>query len=88
MLIRHLPRDAPLWREVHGDDMQWGLNEQLLAVIADYLALSLWQQAGDKKAKKPTPLPRPGVTRAIGAGKGRTLAEVDKFLDRFRPKKT
>lgn len=43
-------------------DNVWGLPEQLLALVADLLAVANWQRGQGKKADAPKPIPRPGVT--------------------------
>lgn len=37
--IETLPRDAALARQLLGDDAEWGTQEQLLAMVADQIAL-------------------------------------------------
>lgn len=54
---------------MHGDDALWTLESQLLAHIGDVLAAANWQRAGDKRAQKPKPIPRPGVKDKAGTGK-------------------
>ena len=56
---------------MHGDDALWTLESQLLAHIGDVLAAANWQRAGDKRAQKPKPIPRPGVRDKAGTGKSR-----------------
>lgn len=60
-VIRWLPADAAYRRFLHPDDWQWTLPEHLLAGIYDTLQGANWQRAGNKHAKRPEPLPRPGV---------------------------
>jgi hypothetical protein len=67
VLIEHLPREAALVREVHGEDAAWGLAEHLLAAAVDQLSTGNWQfavvhaseQAGTPE--RPQPIPRPGM---------------------------
>lgn len=59
-LIQHLPPDAATVAAVSGPAAQWGSTEYLLALVVDALNVGNWQRIGDKKAPKPTPLPRPG----------------------------
>lgn len=40
----------------------WSNAELLLAVVADRLALLLWQNGADRNRPKPPPIPRPGTT--------------------------
>lgn len=59
VFVKHVQADphSALAREVHGDI--WTVESQLLATIADTLAISNWQRAGRKSAPKPKPIPRP-----------------------------
>jgi hypothetical protein len=59
-LLRRLPRESELMREVHGPAAVWGPTEHLLAAVVDRLALANWQRGGDKRAQRPKPIPRPG----------------------------
>lgn len=82
------PEDSALYMALHPDSHRWGVAEQLLAGIADFLAVSRWLDAG-KRGRKPKPIPRPGVvdkeTRKIGGGK-RTMskAKIDEWLAKRR----
>lgn len=68
MLVRHLPRDSALLREVQGEAAEWSLTDHLLASVVDQLAQSNWMFATvnrDEDAEPldpPEPLPRPGAT--------------------------
>jgi hypothetical protein len=62
-LIGRLPRDAELWREMHGDVMAWGPVEHLVADLVDVERLALWQRGGNSKAPRPQPIDRPGTSR-------------------------
>lgn len=59
VLIEHLPREAALWREIHGEAATWGPTEHLLAVAVDVLQGANWQRAGKKSAPRPKPIERP-----------------------------
>jgi len=83
VLIEHLPSNSATRRVALGDDYEWTLQNQLLAALVDGMAISIWQRGGDKKAKRPKQIPRPGVVdkdeRKIGSGKY-SMAEVDRIL--------
>ena len=70
VLIEHLPRDAALVRELHGETAEWGLTEHLLAAAVDELAAGNWLFVSanrDEHAdppERPTPVPRPGIEDA------------------------
>lgn len=61
MLLHHLPRDSATVRAVGGPEAEWGLQEQLLAIVGDAVRAGNWQRSGDKKIQRPDPIPRPGV---------------------------
>lgn len=60
-IIRWLPLDSAYRRYLDPEGSQWALPEFLLAGIYDTLQGANWQRAGNKHAKRPEPLPRPGV---------------------------
>ena len=50
-----------MYLETAGEDAAWSLDAQLLALIADILQAANYQRGGGK-GKRPTPIPRPGVS--------------------------
>lgn len=60
MLVRYLPSDSALGRDLSGEG--WLITDHLLAAVIDLLQAANWQRQGNKNAKKPKPLPRPGVS--------------------------
>lgn len=60
-LLRHLPPESATWQAVAGPDAVWSTTDHLLALVVDVLQVANWQRAGDKRAKRPEPLPRPGM---------------------------
>ncbi|MET7514214.1 hypothetical protein ABZS88_12165 [Streptomyces sp. NPDC005480] len=67
VLVRHLPRDSALPRELHGEAAEWTTSDHLLAAVVDQLAEANWMFATvnrDEDAEPidpPQPLPRPGA---------------------------
>jgi hypothetical protein len=67
VLIQHLPRDAALVRELHGETAEWGLTEHLLAATVDQLAVGNWLFVSANRdehtdpPERPAPIPRPGA---------------------------
>lgn len=67
VLIRHLPRESALARALHGDVVDWGLTEHLLAGVVDELAVGNWlfvtanSPEHADPPERPRPVPRPGV---------------------------
>ncbi|MFC8759402.1 MULTISPECIES: hypothetical protein [Streptomyces] len=66
-LIKHLPRDSALQRELHGEAAEWSITDHLLAATVDHLAVANWMfqcvnasEDGDQP-DPPQPVPRPGV---------------------------
>lgn len=64
-LVRRLPPDSELGKEVNGEIVTWSRTEQLLARLVDELALSRWvfMRANFEGApdQPPAPMPRPGI---------------------------
>ncbi|MER7485274.1 hypothetical protein ABTY20_04960 [Streptomyces sp. NPDC126497] len=66
VLIRHLPPDASLNRELHGEAADWSVTDYLLAAAVDHLAVANWMFASvntgedDDPPEPPQPVPRPG----------------------------
>ncbi|MFI2430275.1 hypothetical protein [Streptomyces sp. NPDC018693] len=65
MLIKHLPRDSALNRELHGEAADWSVTDHLLAAAVDHLAAANWMFASVNSAEDgdqpepPVPVPRP-----------------------------
>ncbi|WP_320784706.1 hypothetical protein [Streptomyces sp. CRN 30] len=65
LLIKHLPRDSALNRDLHGEAADWSVTDHLLAAAVDHLAAANWMFAsvnseeGDQP-EPPVPVPRPG----------------------------
>jgi len=65
----------------------WGLTEQLLALVGDYMATSVWMNSvdGEKGRNRPKPIPRPGIEpdeteeRTFGSDPV-PIQELDEFL--------
>ncbi|MGW6564599.1 hypothetical protein [Streptomyces sp. NPDC054975] len=66
LLIKHLPRDSAVQRELHGEAAEWSIGDHLLAAAVDHLAVANWMFASvntgedDDSPEPPTPVPRPG----------------------------
>ncbi|MFE9039670.1 hypothetical protein ACFY9F_24620 [Streptomyces sp. NPDC012421] len=65
MLIKHLPRESALQREIHGEAAEWSVTDHLLAATVDHLAVGNWMfscvnsgEDGDPP-EFPKPVPRP-----------------------------
>lgn len=87
VIVRQSPRDSAIARAVEPELAEWGLPEQLLALVADYLAWMQWAKTEDgaKGRRMPSQIPRPGVepdaeTRTFGSDPV-ALDELDAFLD-------
>ncbi|MFD7132377.1 hypothetical protein [Streptomyces sp. NPDC059894] len=72
VLIKHLPRDSALNRDLHGEAAEWSVTDHLLAAAVDHLAAANWMFAcvntaedGDQP-EPPVPVPRPGDGRDDG----------------------
>ncbi|MET8166950.1 hypothetical protein ABZT34_22305 [Streptomyces sp. NPDC005329] len=67
VLIKQLPRDSALNRELHGEAAEWSMSDHLLAAAVDHLAAANWMFACVNSEKgdqpdAPTPVPRPSYT--------------------------
>ncbi|MEU6165429.1 hypothetical protein [Streptomyces tanashiensis] len=66
LLIKHLPRDSAVQREIHGETAEWSITDHLLAATVDHLAVANWMFAcvntgeDSDPPEAPTPVPRPG----------------------------
>ena len=54
---------SALYRALLGDDSDWNTTNQLLAMVADHLAVANWFETkdGQKGKKRPKQIPRPAV---------------------------
>ncbi|MFE1308560.1 hypothetical protein [Streptomyces sp. NPDC058755] len=65
VLVRHLPRDSALLRELHGEAAEWTTTDHLLAAAVDQLAEANWMFAmvnrdeDSEPPEYPQPVPRP-----------------------------
>ncbi|MFD9393381.1 hypothetical protein ACFWBB_22455 [Streptomyces sp. NPDC060000] len=83
MLIKHLPRDSALNRELHGEAADWSVTDHLLAATVDHLAAANWMFAcvnseeGDQP-DAPAPVPRPTERAENGTyGAGDAYEELE-----------
>ncbi|MFE1345914.1 hypothetical protein [Streptomyces sp. NPDC058757] len=65
VLIKHLPRDSALQRDLHGEAADWSVTDHLLAAAVDHLAVANWMFScvnsgeDDETPEFPQPVPRP-----------------------------
>ena len=87
VVVRQAAPGSAIARAVEPEQAAWGLSEQLLALVADYLAWMQWAQStdGEKGRNRPRPIPRPGVEpdveRSVFGSDPVALDELDKFLN-------
>ena len=84
-LVWGLPPEAALHRVADPEAAEWSLDSQLLAKIADELAVGNWLASGARRRDRPRPIPRPGVDTpqdeaVYGRGAGLPLDEMDEWL--------
>ncbi len=71
-MVRHLPTDSAVQREIHGEAAEWSLTDHLLAAAVDHLAVANWMfqcvntGEDDETPDPPKPVPRPGDTDEDG----------------------
>ena len=77
---------SALYRALLGDDSDWNTTNQLLAMVADHLAVANWFQTkdGQKGKNRPKQIPRPGVKdeeeHTYGKGVSMSMDEARKWL--------
>lgn len=77
---------SALYRALLGDDSDWNTTNQLLAMVADHLAVANWFQTkdGQKGKNRPKQIPRPGVRdeeeTTYGKGTSMSMDEARKWL--------
>ncbi|MER5782457.1 hypothetical protein ABT104_12135 [Streptomyces mobaraensis] len=61
VLIKHLPRDSAVNRDLHGEATDWGPAEHLLAATVDHLAVANWMTVTlhSEEDAEPVPYPEP-----------------------------
>lgn len=65
VLLKHLPRDSAVNRELFGEAADWSVSDHLLAATVDHLAAGNWMFAcvntaeEDDPPEAPKPVPRP-----------------------------
>lgn len=70
VLVKHLPRDSAVNRDLHGEAAEWDANTHLLAAITDHLAVANWitlAMNSDEESDPvpyPEPVPRPGMANS------------------------
>ncbi|WP_434595000.1 hypothetical protein [Streptomyces sp. A5-4] len=66
VLLKHLPRDSAVARDLHGETAEWSVTDYLLATAVDQLAESNWmfatvnQDEDAEPLEYPVPVSRPG----------------------------
>ncbi|MFI8518977.1 hypothetical protein ACIGEZ_14290 [Streptomyces sp. NPDC085481] len=71
-MVKHLPQDSAVQREIHGEAAEWSVSDHLIAAAVDHLAVANWMFScvnigeDDDPPEFPKPVPRPGVTEDDG----------------------
>ncbi|MEV0260900.1 hypothetical protein AB0I49_06070 [Streptomyces sp. NPDC050617] len=66
VLVKHMPRDSAVNRELYGEAMEWDSSTHLLAAAVDHLAVANWMTTTLNSGEESEPLeypeqvPRPG----------------------------
>lgn len=77
---------SSLRRALLGDDSDWNTTNQLLAMVADHLAIANWFETkdGQKGKNRPKQIPRPGVRdeeeTTYGKGTKMSMSEAKEWL--------
>ncbi|MEU7134512.1 hypothetical protein [Streptomyces sp. NPDC046261] len=70
VLVKHMPRDSAVNRDLHGEAADWDVSTHLLAATVDHLAVANWMTATLNSGEDsepldfPDPVPRPGLPEA------------------------
>ncbi|MCC2279676.1 MULTISPECIES: hypothetical protein [Streptomyces] len=65
VLVKHMPRDSAVNRDLHGEAVEWDASTHLVAAAVDHLAVANWMTAtinGGEDGEPldyPEPVPRP-----------------------------
>ncbi|MFE7456013.1 hypothetical protein ACPEIF_13015 [Streptomyces sp. NPDC012600] len=66
VLLRHLPKDSAVTRELHGEAAEWSVSDYLLATAVDQLAEANWMFATVNQDEDTEPLDYPVPVRRPG----------------------
>ncbi|MEV5239990.1 hypothetical protein AB0K89_12890 [Streptomyces cinnamoneus] len=83
VLVKHMPRDSAVNRELHGEAVEWDASTHLLAALTDHAAVANWMTATINSGEDaepleyPEPVPRPGDPHASSTAPAEPLAEED-----------
>jgi hypothetical protein len=86
VLLAALPLDSATVQARYGETISWTANEHLLAGTLDALNQIIWQLGGGK-GSRPKRLTRPGQRPQPMGRTNRPTAEVQAYLDRFKPRR-
>ncbi|MFD3679923.1 hypothetical protein [Streptomyces sp. NPDC058613] len=73
VLVKHLPRESSVNRELFGEAADWSVTDHLLAATVDHLAAANWMFASvnseedAEPLEAPEPVPRPNGKPDSGA---------------------
>ncbi|MFI8941149.1 hypothetical protein [Streptomyces syringium] len=70
VLVKHMPRDSAVNRDLYGEAVEWDSSTHLLAAVVDHLAVANWMTGtinGGEDSEPldfPEPAPRPALPKA------------------------
>lgn len=86
-IVRWAPKSSALYRSMYlpDEDSAWGLQEMLLAAIADSLRWLQWAKTKDgaRGRNMPEPIPRPGHRPKVTKHGGKASTPMDRARNRF-----
>ncbi|MFG2178951.1 hypothetical protein ACGFLS_09545 [Streptomyces abikoensis] len=68
MLVKHMPRNSAVNRDLHGEAVEWDASTHLLAALVDHSAVANWMTATINSGEDaepldyPEPVPRPNLS--------------------------
>lgn len=79
VVVTNAPPGSALVRAIAGH--VWSVTDYLLASVIDQLATANWQRQGKASARRPKPIPRPGVEDENTKVYGREPIPISQFDD-------
>ncbi|GGP74620.1 hypothetical protein [Streptomyces abikoensis] len=84
MLVKHMPRDSAVNRDLHGEAVEWDASTHLLAALVDHSAVANWMTATINSGEDAEPLDYPEPVARPGDS-DQPAAEEDNALDNANP---
>ncbi|MFI0912097.1 hypothetical protein [Streptomyces abikoensis] len=77
VLVKHMPRDSAVNRDLHGEAVEWDASTHLLAALVDHAAVSNWMTATINSGEDAEPLDYPEPVARPGSPDSHENATAD-----------